>query len=257
MALPRLGLRWAGFRRLRRQVCKRIRRRIADLGLTDLAAYRALLETDAGEWKRLDGLCRISISRFYRDREVWRLLERKILPQLAAQALSRGENRLRIWCAGGASGEEPYTLALVFAFAEALKDCKPEITATDTDPHLLARASRACYAPSSLRELPQTWRIAFGQTDEGYCLRQAYRAPVRFLEQDVREHLPAGPFDLILCRNLVFTYFNAQRQAAIARRLAELIIPGGFLLLGSHESLPEPIPALVSERPWLYQRRTE
>lgn len=145
-------------------------------------------------------------------------------------------------------------MALVFAFAEALKDCKPEIIATDADSHLLARASRACYAPSSLRELPQTWRVAFGQTGERYCLRQAYRAPVRFLEQDIREHLPAGPFDLILCRNLLFTYFEAQLQAAIAKRLAELLVPGGFLLLGIHESLPEPIPALVSERPWLYHR---
>jgi chemotaxis methyl-accepting protein methylase len=110
---------------------------------------------------------RIRISRFYRDREVWRLLEREILPQLAAQASSRGENRLRIWCAGCASGEESYTLALVFAFAEVLKDCKPEIMATDADLHLLARASRACYAPSNLRELPKTWRAAFGQTDGG------------------------------------------------------------------------------------------
>lgn len=72
-------MRWAGFRRVRRQVCKRIRGRVADLGLTDLAGYRALLETDAAEWQRLDGLCRISISRFYRDREVWRYLEREIL----------------------------------------------------------------------------------------------------------------------------------------------------------------------------------
>ena len=71
-SLPRLGLRWAGFRRVRGQVCKRLRRRLAVLGLRDLWDYRALLETDAAEWRQLDGLCRVSISRFYRDQEVWR-----------------------------------------------------------------------------------------------------------------------------------------------------------------------------------------
>ena len=73
-ALPRLRMRWGGFRRVRGQVCKRLARRIVDLGLKDLSEYRALLETHADECTRLDGLCRISISRFYRDQGVWRTL---------------------------------------------------------------------------------------------------------------------------------------------------------------------------------------
>ncbi len=124
-ALPRLGMRWPGFRRVRGQVCKRLRRRMAELGLRDLADYRALLETHPEEWTRLDGLCRISISRFYRDQGVWRTLEREILPRLADRARARGETRLRIWSAGCASGEEPYTLALLFAFShEGLTECR-------------------------------------------------------------------------------------------------------------------------------------
>jgi len=67
-ALPRLGMRSAGFRRVRGQVCKRLRRRMAELGLAELTAYRVLLDTLPEEWTRLDGLCRISISRFYRYR---------------------------------------------------------------------------------------------------------------------------------------------------------------------------------------------
>jgi chemotaxis protein methyltransferase CheR len=101
-------------------------------------------------------------------------------------------------------------LALLFTGAETLNDCAAQIIATDADPHLLARANRGCYAPSSLRELPQTWRVAFDHIGEKYCLAQVYRAPARFLEQDIREQLPAGRFDLILCRNLVFTYFQAR-----------------------------------------------
>jgi chemotaxis protein methyltransferase CheR len=149
-------MRWAGFRRVRGQVCKRLRRRMADLGLRDPADYRALLKTHPEEWTRLDGLCRISISRFYRDQGVWRTLERELLPNPIDRARARGETRLRIWSAGCASGEEPYTLALLLALGEALRGCWPEILATDADPHLLERARRACYPETSLRDVPDS-----------------------------------------------------------------------------------------------------
>ena len=260
-ALPRLGLRWAGFRRVRGQVCKRLRRRLAALGLRELSDYRALLAADTAdtadtaEWRQLDGLCRVSVSRFYRDQGVWRCLERELLPRLAVQAAARGETRLRIWSAGCASGEEPYTLALMFAFGEIPKNCEPEILATDADSHLLARARRACYPGSSLRDLSAKWRAAFEGSGDAFCLRPAYRTPVWFLAQDIRQDVPDGRFDLVLCRNLVFTYFEAPLQAAIAARLAEVLVPGGCLLLGSHESLPEAVPGLVQERPWLHRRK--
>jgi chemotaxis protein methyltransferase CheR len=249
-ALPRLGMRWPGFRRVRGQVCKRLRRRMAELGLRNLAAYRALLETHSDEWVPLDGLCRISISRFYRDQGVWRTLECEILPRLTDRARARGETRLRIWIAGCASGEEPFTLALLFAFShERLTECAPEILATDSAPHLLERARRACYPATSLRDVPDSWHAAFEPFGEEYCLRADYRRPVRILEQDIRHAFPEGRFDLILCRNLVFTYFETSLQAEIAKRLAARLTPGGYLLLGIHESLPEPVPTLAQERP--------
>jgi chemotaxis methyl-accepting protein methylase len=66
-ALPRLGMRWAGYRKVRRQVCNRARRRASELGLSDLNAYRRYLEAHPGEWAVLDSLTPITISRFYRD----------------------------------------------------------------------------------------------------------------------------------------------------------------------------------------------
>jgi chemotaxis protein methyltransferase CheR len=76
-ALPQLRLRWHGFRRVRRQVCRRVSRRIAELGLKEADAYRAYLEGNLHEWNVLAGLCRITISRFWRDRE---LLSRQLSP---------------------------------------------------------------------------------------------------------------------------------------------------------------------------------
>lgn len=256
-ALPQLGLYWPGFRRVRRQVCKRLRRRVAAMGLADLSDYRAILQAEPHEWAVLDGLCRISISRFYRNRGIWISLEEKLLPRLAARALRRGEGRLRIWSAGCASGEEPYTVAIMFQLGTLPCAVNAEIVATDADEHMLDRARRGCYRQSSLRELPVVWRTAFQQSGDDLCLRAAYRVAVRFLQQDIRTEQPHGSFDLILCRNLAFTYYAVPVQATIARRLSEALVPGGFLVLGSHESLPQPSAGLVQERPWLYREDTE
>ena len=112
-ALPKMGFRWAGFRKVRGQVCKRVGRRLKELGLTDLEAYREHLEVHPEEWVTLDGLCRISISRFFRDRGVYEALGSEILPALACQAASDGEPVLRIWSAGCGAGEEPYSIAIL------------------------------------------------------------------------------------------------------------------------------------------------
>ena len=112
--LPAIGLEWRGFRRVHRQVCKRLGRRLAALGLADLQAYRVYLGADAAEWSRLDELCRISITRFYRDRAVFDALRERLLPALAQRARRGGAPALRAWSAGCAGGEEPYTLALLW-----------------------------------------------------------------------------------------------------------------------------------------------
>lgn len=240
--LPKLHLRWAGFRKVRRQVCKRIERRVRALELGDVAAYRRYLETHPAEWQMLDGLCRITISRFFRDRQVFACLETEVLPALAVRSAARGRGMLRMWSAGCASGEEPYSLALLWHLV--LKARFPAVTirilATDTDTAVLERARRACYAAASLRELPAGWRdLAFKQVNETYCLKPKYRAGVDVVCHDVRTPAPDGPFDLILCRNLAFTYFDLEQQQAVLSRLWNVLVPGGALVIGAHETLPE------------------
>ena len=85
-ALPRLALRWAGFRRVRGQVCKRVKRRMQDLGIEDHASYRKRLEADAEEWQVLDKCCHITISRFFRDAGIFEVLQRRVLPEIAERA---------------------------------------------------------------------------------------------------------------------------------------------------------------------------
>ncbi|WP_212525578.1 CheR family methyltransferase [Actibacterium sp. MT2.3-13A] len=239
--LPRLGLRWTGFRKVRGTVRKRLVRRLEALGLADVAAYRARLERDPSEWSELDRICRIPISRFYRDRGVHDALAALVLPACAAAARRRGDGVVWVLSAGCASGEEPYTINLIWRLGLQARHpgVRLRIVALDIDEGMLRRADLACYAASSLRDMPGALRErGFSRTDGQYCLRDGYRRGVRFERGDLREGVPAGPFDLILCRNAAFTYFDPAVQQAAFSGLDAALRDGGFLVLGAHESLP-------------------
>lgn len=258
--LPHLGLRWPGFRKVRKQVCKRVGRRARLLGLADSAAYVDYLHTHPAEWQTLDAMCRISISRFYREKGVYDALRDRILPNLAETGVARGDPAIHAWSAGCASGEEPYTLTLLWslALARQFPDVRLHITATDADRQLLDRAARGVYPRGCLKELPQDWiDKGFENCDGEFRLRSPFRRNVVFLRQDIREHMPDGPFDLILCRNLVFTYFDGPLQRTMLERLTPRLRNGGFLVVGTHEALPTPAPALVIVDPRLpiYRRQ--
>jgi chemotaxis protein methyltransferase CheR len=239
-ALPRLGLRWPGYRKVRRQVCRRIARRIRQLGLADVAAYRTHLERLPEEWPELDAFCRITISRFYRDRAVFDHLGESVLPALAAAAVARGEPGLRCWSAGCGSGEEPYSLALLWSLrlARSFPSLSLAVVATDAEQQLLERAARGCYPRGTLRELPPEWLARAFTHDDDYCLRPAFRQGVRFLLQDIRAVQPEGPFDLVLCRNLVLTYFENGLQRRILTEIAARLRSGAALVVGKDEALP-------------------
>lgn len=241
-ALPKLHLRWPGFRKVRRQVCRRIDRRRSALGLADVAAYRALLEARPDEWRVLDELCRVTISRFARDQAVWAELAADVLPRLARDARRAGRASVRAWSAGCGAGEEPFTLAIAWELAVAphWPDLALDVLATDIDEAQLGRATTASYPPGTLRELSEEWRrAAFEHVAGQERLHDRFRSHVRFARHDVRTAPPAGPFDLVLCRNLSFTYFDEFAQRQVAASLHSVLRPGGVLVVGIHEDLPD------------------
>ncbi len=249
-ALPRLKRRWPGFRKVRTQVCKRIDRRRKGLGLSGTQAYRDYLERHAAEWAILDRLCPITISSFYRDKAVFDFLGATLLPQLVRGALEPEASELRALSIGCASGEEPYTLMLVWRFGPApqFPQLALRVIATDVLEEMLERARSACYPHSSLKLLPQAWRArAFEPVAGEYCLRKEYRRGIEFMQQDVRTTPPEGRFHLILCRNLVFTYFDEDTQWQILKRLLTRLAPAGALVIGRRETLPFGIEGLA---PW-------
>lgn len=240
--LPKLHLRWPGFRKVRRQVYKRVSRRLQELELPGLAAYRVYLENHPGEWATLETLCWINISRFYRDRSVFEHLANQILPQIAQRVVARKESEIICWSAGCAGGEEPYTLSIIWrnCLAKQFPELRLRIVATDIDPLAIRRAERGCYRPSSVKDVPGHWQAqSFVRVAGELCLKSEYRTSVTFVLQDIRERAPEGLFHLILCRNLVFTYFDEVLQRKTTQMLGGILAPGGILIIGSLESLPD------------------
>lgn len=240
-ALPQLELRWPGYRKVRRQVCRRLRKRMGELGAADFTAYRSRLAADPAEWQVLDQCCHITISRFFRDRGVFEALRRRVLPEIAARA-ERERRPARVWSAGCASGEEPYTLKILWDLevAKLYPSVPLSIVATDVDAAMLARAREGCFKPTSLHELPPHFvQQAFERAGPLLCVKAIHREGIDFLYQDLRIDAPKPPFDLILCRYVAFTYFVPPLQQRVLDRLVDQLLPKGFLAIGTHEHLPE------------------
>jgi len=219
-----------------------------DLQVADLPAYRARLEGDPAEWCALDQCCHITISRFFREKHVFDALRACVLPGIAARA-KRECRSARIWSAGCASGEEPFTLKILWDLEVTSSfpgTILLSIIATDADAAMLARAQQACFRAGSLRELPRPLiEQAFDRAGPLYCVKPQYRDGVKYLHQDLRFEAPAGPFDLILCRYVAFTYFAPPLQKQVLLRLLERLLPDGYLVIGGEERLPCDFAALV------------
>jgi len=258
--LPKLGYQWKGFRKVRKQVCKRIRHRLRELDLSDLPSYRQYLESNNEEGKVLDFLCNITISRFYRDRVIFNRLEAEILPLLAEQTTQNRAKQVRCWSVGCCSGEEPYTLQILWKLSvlpQVETDIPLWIMATDRDCSLIERAKKGIYPEGTFKDMPPEWKVqAFENLENNFHIKEFFQQNVQFLKQDIRKDLPDGEFELILCRNLVFTYFQDNLQREIFYRVMTKLKPGGFFIVGIHETIPEGQNILIPVGKCTYKKST-
>lgn len=241
--LPRIGLQWRGYRKVRGMVCKRVRRRMRELSLADYDDYRAYMGTTPAEWDRFAAFCRIPISRFYRDKEVFNVLGREVLPSLAGKARKRESAAVSVWSVGCASGEEPYSVAILWDLdvAKDFPGMSLRVLATDVEPHMIDRAKRGCYRQGSIKDVPSSWVArAFSLEQNEYCVRGLARQAVTFETADFMRNPPHERFDLVLCRNVAFTYFAPAEQLEALQILTRHLRREGFLVVGAHEKLPGP-----------------
>jgi chemotaxis protein methyltransferase CheR len=205
-------------------------------------AYLAALLTELEASDELSALAReltVGETYFFRHADQFEALCDVALPErLSARAVSRS---LRLLSAGCASGEEPYSLAILLRERGTEPGFEIAIQGLDLNPESLEKAARGLYSPWALRETPEAIRERwFSKEGRDFRLSKSLRDSVRFdqhnLVRDADGLLLAGSFDVVFCRN-VLMYFTTEQATALVARLARALAPGGFLFLGHAETL--------------------
>jgi chemotaxis methyl-accepting protein methylase len=218
---------------LRRRLAVRMRAR----GVHTFADYGRVLETDRAEYDRLVDALTINVTKFYRNKETWDALAANYLPGL----WDARNGAVRCWSAGCATGEEPYTVAVLLLEAARVRGrplpAGARVDATDLDPTALARAEAGVFRPAAFDEMPAELTKRYFPGSPDHQAIPDVRRPVHFRKHDLlREPPPAPPYDLICCRNVVI-YFDRPTQERLFDGFATALAPEGYLVLGKVETL--------------------
>jgi two-component system CheB/CheR fusion protein len=215
---------------------RRIERRLSVRNQPDLPAYVNFLREHPEETQALLKDLLISVTNFFRDSPVFTTLELQLMP-LLTDAKTR-EDTLRIWVAGCATGEEAYTLAMLFAerTLDIVDAPSVQIFATDIDETALATAREGLYTLNDAADVsPERLRRFFAKEGEEYRIRPEIRKMVLFAHHNVLKDPPFSRLDLVSCRNLLI-YFNQTAQQRVLETFHFSLNPGGYLLLGMAEN---------------------
>ncbi|MFM2301670.1 MAG: hypothetical protein RLZZ84_1406 [Pseudomonadota bacterium] len=224
---------------------RRIQRRMGLSGVStgDYRGYLAKLEEDITECRNLAEDLLINVTRFFRDPDVFALLEREIIPALIEQLPA--DRALRIWVVGCSTGEEAYSIAMICrdAIMAARRDIKLQVFAADSDAKAIAVAREGIY-PLSIKDDVPADRLAryFIAEDDHYRVTSALRGTVVFTVQDVLHDPPFSRIDLVSCRNMLI-YLKPDAQAKVIGLFHFALRERGILLLGSAET-----PGRISNR---------
>jgi len=253
-----LGYSWSGYRRVRKGVKKRIHRHMQRVGCRDITAYLNLLDNQADCRYDCELQMTVSISRFFRDRHLWQMLENHWLPDIIAR------NRLQIdvWSAGCACGEEAYSFKMIWESLKTRFESLPqlEILATDRHPHYIERARRGLYSRSSLREVAADVRNDFFESYQGssqFIIKKELKSEIHWELGDLLTELPGKVFHIVFLRNNILTYYRQEDHIGALESILNCLAPGGLFITGCHETLQFGSAVLtpMAECRYVYQKR--
>ena len=215
---------------------RRVRKRMTDVGTSSYREYLSLARSNAGENVNLLNTVLINVTEFFRDPQAWQSLRDESLP-LALRELQPGDP-VRVWSVGCATGEEPYTLAILLSeyLGSSMGDYNIKIYATDIDEEALNVARRGEYPLERLRRVPEPLREKYF-TGRGSILRvnRDIRRLTIFGRSNIVADAPISHCNLVVCRN-VLIYFDSATQTQVISRMQYALEPGGVLFLGKAES---------------------
>jgi len=245
---------------------RRVRKRMHDVGVETFPDYRDRLESDPDEFRLLFNTILINVTSFFRDPDAWSYLQQEILPELIAK--SDPAEEIRVWSAGCSSGEEAFSLAIVFSELLGVAECadRVKIYGTDVDEEALREARAGSHSAKALEPVPAALRERyFVPSDDRFLFRTDLRRRVIFGRHDITRDAPISRLDLLVCRNTLM-YFNVEAQAQIVNRFHFALNEGGYLFLGKardaalrrrpvrgRQYAPTPLPAAL--RQWRHPAR--
>lgn len=242
-----------------RYVERRLAARLRAVGVHTYRQYARYLDEHPEEYPKLLDALMINVTQFFRDTVVWDHLAADVVPLLLEDALAHRRKSIRIWSAGCASGEEPYSIAMLFLAAldrPEYRDLQIHVNATDLDRDALATAERGEYPAAHALKIPAELRERFVIVEgDRMRVRPEVQACVRFSYLSLFEDAPIQIVDAVFCRN-VFIYFNRDEQDRMLRSFARALARGGYLVLGRSERVSPGLAGefeLVSSRERIYR----
>jgi two-component system CheB/CheR fusion protein len=227
------GFDFTGYKRA--SLARRTGKRMQSLGLESYEDYLAYLEGNPDEFVALFDAILINVTSFFRDREAWDYLGEHIVPRLTAKS----DSSIRVWCAGSASGEEAYSIAMLLAEAWGSEQFRERVKvyATDVDDDALGRGRAASFTAKEVESVPEALRKRYFDADQGsYSFSKDLRRSIIFGHHDLVQDAPISRVDLLICRNTLM-YFNAETQARVLAQFNYALNETGFLFLGKSEML--------------------
>jgi chemotaxis protein methyltransferase CheR len=217
---------------LRRRISVRMRVK----GASSFQEYSHILDSDPLEYERLIATLTINVSKFFRNPETFASIAAKVIPEIARPSTPVA----RIWSAGCASGEEAYSLAVLCDQHARQQGAgsRFEILGTDVDPDAIASARRARYPEAAFTETTPAVRDTYFPISDGlHSPSPEIRRLVSFQRADLLDVArPATRVSMIVCRNVII-YFTRPAQEWLFQRFHEVLLPGGFLVLGKVETV--------------------
>jgi chemotaxis methyl-accepting protein methylase len=220
-------------------VVRRLSGRLESVNAETGSAYMKVLRDDPSEFSRFLEALSINVTEFFRDPEVFELLQKDILPEFIRGKKAAGWRMMRVWSAGCASGEEPYSIAMM---AREIVGEDPDfeviVHATDIDDAALKRAQEAAYRSDSLENVDKKILEKYFAPvyNETYLLKEEIKKSVHFQKRNLISDPVLKHMDVVFCRNMMI-YLSKKEKDVLINKFSEALNTGGYLVVGKVESV--------------------
>lgn len=226
-------------------VVSRLTKRLRNLGLGSFAQYLDFLRQNPAEVATMFNCITTNVTKFFREEQHFAFLRQEYLPRLEVAAKGQAGKKIRVWSAGCATGEEPYTLAMVFHHFFAGKNgWDIKILASDVNTETLEKARKGVYSRQEVENVPfellkKYFKLGTGSNQGYFKIKEVLQSLVEFRRINLtasQDYPISEPLDIVFCRN-VFIYFDKETQSKVLQRYHSHLKPKGLLFLGHSESI--------------------